>query len=131
MFNQPSNNQLIWDVKLGIGTDKFVSNAQPDGPSTQRVSAFQFLTTVTNGMLQEPVPLVIKVMNWLKDNVFNQLFNNQLIWDARPGIGTDKFVSNAQPDGPSTQRVSVFQFLTTVINGMLQELVPLATKVMN
>ena len=130
MFNQLSNNQLIWDVRPGIGTDKFVLNAQPDGPSTQRVSAFQFLTTAINGMLQEPVPLVIKVTNWFKDNVFNQLSNNQLIWDVRPGIGTDKFVLNAQPDGPSTQRVSVFQFLTTVINGMPLEPVPLATKVM-
>ena len=59
--------------------------------------------------------------------MFNLPFNNQPIWDARPGIGTDKFVSNAQPDGPSTQRESVFQFLTTVINGMLQEHVLLAT----
>ena len=90
---------------------------------------FQFLITVTNGMLQEPVLPVIKVMRSLKVNVFNQPFNNQLIWDARLGIGTDKFVSNAQPDGPSTQRVSVFQFLTTVINGMLQEPVPSATRV--
>ena len=129
VFNQPFNNQLIWDARLGIGTDKFVLNAQPDGPSTQRVSVFQFLITVTNGMLQEPVLPVIKVMRSLKVNVFNQPFNNQLIWDARLGIGTDKFVSNAQPDGPSTQRVSVFQFLTTVINGMLQEPVPSATRV--
>ena len=130
MFNQLFNNQLIWDVRLGIGTDKFVSNVQPDGPSTQRVPVFQFLTTATNGMLQEPVLPVIKAMKSLKDNVFNQPFNNQLIWDVRLGIGTDKFVSNAQPDGPSTQRVFVFQFLTTVINGMLQEPVPSATKVM-
>ena len=130
VFNQPFNNQLIWDVRLGIGTDKFVSNAQPDGPSTQRVSAFQFLTTAINGMLQELVLLVIKVTNWLKVNAFNQLFNNQPIWDVKLGIGTDKFVSNAQPDGPSTQRVSAFQFLTTVINGMLQEPALLATKVM-
>ena len=57
-FNQPFNNQLIWDVRLGIGTDKFVFNAQPDGPSTQREFVSQFLTTVTNGMLQELVPLV-------------------------------------------------------------------------
>ena len=59
--------------------------------------------------------------------MFNQLFNNQLIWDVRLGMGTDRFVSNAQPDGLSTQRVSVFQFLTTAINMMLQELVPPAT----
>jgi len=124
-------NQPIWDVKSGIGTSKFASNVQPDGPSTQREFVFQFLTTVTNGMLQVLALLVIKVMNWLKDNVFNLLFNNQLIWDARLGIGTDKFVLNAQPDGPSTQRESVFQFLTTVINGTLQELVLLVIKVMN
>jgi len=62
LFHQ-SLNQPIWDAKFGIGTNKFVSNAQPDGPSTQRVSVFQFLTTATNGMLQEPVLLVIKDMN--------------------------------------------------------------------
>ena len=72
-------NQPIWDVKFGIGTSKFASNVQQDGPSTQREFVFQFLTIVTNGTLQEPVLLVIKVMNWLKDNVFNQPFNNQLI----------------------------------------------------
>ena len=127
MFHQLLN-QPIWDVKFGIGTSKFASNVQQDGPSTQREFVFQFLTTVTNGTLQEPVLLVIKVMNWLMDNVFNLLFNNQTIWDARLGIGTDKFVSNAQPDGPSTQRESVFQFLTTVTNGMLQVLVLLVIK---
>jgi hypothetical protein len=72
-------------------------------------------------MLQEPVLHATKDTNWSRDNVFNQPSNNQLIWDARPGIGTDKFASNAQPDGLSTQRESVFQFLTTAINGMLQE----------
>ena len=128
MFNQPFNNQLIWDVRLGIGTDKFVLNAQPDGPSTQRVFVFQFLTTVTNGMLQELVLPVIKVMRLLKVNVFNQPFNNQLIWDVRLGIGTDKFVLNAQPDGLSTQRVSVFQSPITATNGMLQELAQFAIK---
>ena len=128
MFNQLFNNQLIWDVRLGIGTDKFVSNAQPDGPSTQRVFVFQFLTTATNGMLQELVLLASKVMKSLTDNVFNQPFNNQLIWDAKLGIGTDKFVSNAQPDGLSTQRVSVFQSPITATNGMLQELAQFAIK---
>ena len=122
-------NQPIWDVKSGIGTLKFVLNAQPDGPSTQRVPVFQFLTTVTNGMLQELVLLVIKDTALLMDNAFNPPFNNQPIWDARLGIGTDKFVLNAQPDGPSTQRVFVFQFLTTVINGMLQEPVQPVIKV--
>jgi len=124
------NNQPIWDVKLGIGTNKFVSNAQQDGLSTQREFVFQFLTTVTNGMLQEPVLLVIKDTALLTDNVFNLPYNNQLIWDVKLGIGTDKFVLNAHPDGPSTQRVSVFQFLTTVINGMLQEPVQPVIKVM-
>jgi hypothetical protein len=128
--NLPYNNQLIWDVKLGIGTNKFVSNAQQDGPSTQRVSVFQFLTTVINGMLQEPVQPVIKVMIWSMDNVFNLLFNNQLIWDVKLGIGTNKCALNAQPDGLSTQRVSVFQFLTTVTNGMPQEPVQPVIKVM-
>ena len=90
---------------------------------------FQFLITVTNGMLQELVLPVIKVMRSLKVNAFNQPFNNQPIWDVRLGIGTDKFVSNAQPDGLSTQKEFVFQFLTTVTNGMLQELVVPATRV--
>ena len=62
------------------------------------------------------------------DNAFNQPFNNQLIWDAKLGIGTDKFVSNAQPDGLSTQRVSVFQSPITATNGMLQELAQFAIK---
>ena len=128
--NLPYNNQLIWDVRPGIGTDKCVSNAQQDGLSIQREPVFQFLTTVTNGMLQELVPFVIKDTALLTDNVFNQLFNNQPIWDVKLGIGTDKFVLNAQPDGLSTQRVSVFQFLTTVINGMLQEPVQPVIKVM-
>ena len=123
-------NQPIWDVKSGIGTLKFVLNAQPDGLSTQRASVFQFLTTVINGMPQEPVQPVIKDTALLTDNVFNLLFNNQPIWDVKLGIGTDKFVLNAHPDGPSTQRVSVFQFLTTVINGMLQEPVQPVIKVM-
>ena len=63
MDNAPNllfNNQPIWDVKLGIGTNKCVSNAQQDGLSIQREPVFQFLTTVTNGMLQELVPYVIK-----------------------------------------------------------------------
>jgi len=32
---------------------------------------------------------------------------------ARPGIGTTKFASNVQADGPSTQMESVYQYLTT------------------
>ena len=123
MLSHQLPNQPIWDVKSGTGTNKFVLNAQPDGPSTQREFAFQFLTTVINGMPQELVLPVIKVMRSLKVNVFNQPFNNQPIWDVRLGIGTDKFVLNAQPDGLSTKRVSAFQSPITVINGMLQELV--------
>jgi hypothetical protein len=53
----------IWDVKLGIGISKSASPAQTDGPSTPRVSAFQFLTTVTLGKLQEPAPHAIRDMN--------------------------------------------------------------------
>jgi hypothetical protein len=59
---QPSLNQRIWDARPGIGTDKSASLALTDGPSTQRVSAFQFLTTATHGMLQEPVFHATKVM---------------------------------------------------------------------
>jgi hypothetical protein len=125
VFNQPFNNQPIWDARPGIGTDKYVFNAQPDGPSTQRAFVFQFLTIVINGMLQEPALLVIKDTVSSTDNVFNLLFNNQPIWDVKLGIGTNKYVLNAQQDGPSTQREPVFQFLTTVTNGTLQELVPL------
>jgi hypothetical protein len=82
---------------------------------------FQLPINAPHGMLQEPALLVIKVMKSLKVNAFNQLFNNQPIWDVKLGIGTDKFVSNVLPDGPSTQREFVFQSLTTVIHGMLQE----------
>ncbi len=63
MFNLLFNTQLIWDVKFGIGTSKFVLNVQQDGPSTQKEPVFQYQTTVTNGMLQELVLLVTKVMN--------------------------------------------------------------------
>ncbi len=128
MFNLPFNTQPIWDARLGIGTDKFVLNAQPDGLSTQREFVFQYQIIATNGMPQELVPLVTRGMIWSKDNVFNQLFNNQLIWDARLGIGTDKFVLNAQPDGLSTQREFVFQYQIIATNGMPQELVPLVTR---
>jgi len=129
VFNLLFNNQLIWDARPGIGTDKYVLNAQQDGPSTQRVYVFQYLITVINGMLQELAQFATRVTIWLMDNVFNLPFNNQPIWDVKLGIGTNKFVSNAQQDGPSTQMVSVFQFLTTVINGMLQEPVLLVIKV--
>jgi hypothetical protein len=122
-------NQPIWDVKSGIGTLKFVLNVQQDGPSIQRAPVSQFLTTVINGMPQEPVLLVIKASASFTDNAFNLLINNQPIWDVKLGIGTDKYVLNAHPDGPSTQRVFVFQYLTTVINGMPQEPVQPVIKV--
>jgi len=80
-------------------------------------------------MLQELVLPVIKVTALFTDNALNQPFNNQPIWDVKLGIGTNKFVSNVQPDGPSTQRVFVFQYLTTVINGMPQEPVQPVIKV--
>jgi hypothetical protein len=131
VFCQLLPNQKIWDVKLGIGTDKFVLSAQPDGPSTQRVFAFQFLTTATNSMLQEPVFHATRDTKSSRDNASCQLQFNQRIWDARPGIGTDKFASPALTDGPSTQRVSVFQFLTTATHGMLQEPVFHAIRDMN
>jgi hypothetical protein len=121
VFCQLQFNQRIWDARPGIGTDKSASPALTDGPSTQRVSAFQFLTTATNSMLQEPAFHASRVMKSLRENVFCQPSLSQRIWDARPGIGTDKFASPALTDGPSTQRVSAFQFLTTATNLMLQE----------
>ena len=114
-------SQVISAARPGIGIIKFVLNVHPDGLSTQETFVFQFLTIVNNGLLQEPVHHATKDTNCQTDNAFCLLPFNQLIWDARPGIGTDKFVLNAQPDGPSTQRASVFQFLTTVPLMMLQE----------
>ena len=87
---------------------------------------FQFLTNATNGMPLEPVFHATKDTTWSRDNVFNPPSNNQLIWDARPGIGTDKFALNAQPDGLSIQRAPVFQFPTNATNGMPLEPVFLA-----
>ena len=121
----------IWDVKLGIGTDKSASPALTDGPSTQRVSVFQFLTTATNSMPQEPVFHATRDTKSSRDNASCQLQFNQRIWDARPGIGTDKSASPALTDGLPTQRVFVFQFLTYANNMLLQELVNHAIKVMN
>ena len=89
---------------------------------------YQFLTTATNGMPLESALLVTRVTIWLRDNAVNLPFNNQPIWDARTGIGTNKNVLNAQQGGPSIQRELVFQFLTTAINGMLQEPALLATR---
>jgi hypothetical protein len=63
VFCHQMPDQAIWDVKLGIGISKSASPALTDGPSTQRVSAFQFLTTVTLGKLQEPAPHAIRDMN--------------------------------------------------------------------
>ena len=131
MFCHQMPDQAIWDVKLGIGISKSASPALTDGPSTQRVSAFQFLTTATNSMLQEPVFHASRDTKSSMENVFCQLQFNQRIWDARPGIGTDKSASPALTDGPSTQRVSVFQFLTTATHGMLQEPVFHAIRDMN
>jgi hypothetical protein len=61
----------IWDVKLGIGISKSASPAQTDGPSTQRVSAFQFLTTATNSMPQEPVFHATRDTKSSRDNALN------------------------------------------------------------
>jgi len=63
VLNQPSSTQLIWDVRLGIGTDKFALNAHQNGPSTHKEFAFQFLTNASNGMPQEPAHHATKDTN--------------------------------------------------------------------
>ena len=54
---------MIWDVKHGIGTCKFVFNVQLDGLSIKRESVYQFLTIVISMMLQELALHAIKDLN--------------------------------------------------------------------
>jgi hypothetical protein len=118
-------NPQTSDVKLGIGTIKFVLNAQPDGPSTPLEFVFPFLTTVENSTLLELVLTAIRDTTISTDNAFslNPTMLNPQTSDVKLGIGTIKFVLNAQPDGPSTQLEFVFPFLTTVNPMMPQVLV--------
>ncbi len=129
--NQPFNNQLIWDVKLGIGTDKYALNAQPDGLSIQREFVFQLLIIVLNGIIQELALHVIKDIKFQRVNVLNHQLLFQLIWDVKLGIGTNKFVLNVLMLGHLIQKVSVFQFQINVNNGITQEPVHHASKDIN
>ena len=47
----------------------------------------------------------------------------QLTLVAEPGTGTTKSVSNAQPDGPSTNKEFAFPSMITVLPSTKQELV--------
>ncbi len=84
---------LIWVVPLGIGTIKYVSNAQPDGSSTLTKFVLQFLMIATNTMLQlVPVLLVSKVTLYLMVNVWPQALLPHQTWAVQLGIGTTKYV---------------------------------------
>ena len=106
-------------------------SALANGPSTPKVSVFQYQMIVDSIKKQVYVNLATRDTIWLKDNASSQLQTtlNQPISDVRLGTGTNKFVLSALPDGPSTPRVSVFQYQITATNGMLQEPVFLVSTV--
>ena len=122
---QTTLNQLISDVKLGIGTIKNVSNVQRTGFSILKAYVYQLVTNVNLMMLLDFVLHALKVTTWLKESAPfpPQTTLNQLISDVKLGIGTIKNVSNVQRTGFSILKAYVYQLVIIVINMILLELV--------
>ena len=89
-------------AKGGIGIIKNVFNAQQDGHllmvcALLKIAIVQLLTIIINALH------AIKATIFKTESVFYQPKQDQLMLDARNGIGTTKSVLNAQPDGCSVQ----------------------------
>ena len=89
-------------AKGGIGIIKNAFNAQQDGHllmvyAVLKIAIVQLLTIIINALH------AIKATIFKTESVFYQPKQDQLMLDARNGIGTTKSVLNAQPDGCSVQ----------------------------
>ena len=102
-------DQLILDVKLGIGITKDASNVQPDGSSiTEFVDQLKTCAKILMPTL-EHAQAVMKVIKFEMVNAYFAIVINLKILDAKLGIGKNKFVSNVLKIGFSKKEQVVSQ----------------------
>lgn len=89
-----NNSQETLAANPGTGTDKFVSNVQPD-LSSGMVSALELIPIVLLGVAMVPVLLVSKVSHFLMAPAFDPTTKDQGTMDANPGTGIGRYAWNA------------------------------------
>lgn len=78
----------------GTGTDRFVSNVQPD-LSSGMVSALELIPIVLLGVAMAPVLLASKVSHWPMAPAFDPTTKDQGTMDASHGTGIARYAWNA------------------------------------